>query len=48
MGRIEFDFTFNVWYRSEEISHNVNWGARGDVVIRVEGGKFVIYLFINQ
>ena len=39
MGRIEFDFTFHMWYRSEEISHNVNWGARGDVVvvIRVEG-----------
>ena len=39
MGRIEFDFTFYVWYRSEEISPNVNYGAMGDVVvvIRVDG-----------
>ena len=37
--RIEFDFTFYVWYRSEENSSNVNWGAMGDVVvvIRVDG-----------
>ena len=33
MGRIEFDFTFYVWYRSEENSSNVNWGAMGDVVV---------------
>ena len=39
MGRIEFDFTFYVWYRSEENSSNVNRGAMGDVVvvIRVDG-----------
>ena len=33
MGRIEFDFTFYVWYKSEEISPNVNYGAMGDVVV---------------
>ena len=35
MGRIEFKFTFYVWYRSEEISPNVNQEAMGDV-LRVE------------